>query len=93
MYLPHFSCFNAEYMLQVLAGKKKLLSIDSPSNVELPNYQLTNKLSKAVLLDHCYSSIAIRQYLPETTNRTSISRDFLFRVSGVYLLYIVAVLS
>lgn len=63
-----------------MANKKKLLTIDQASPVNIPNYISLKDLQKENLLNYCLSKNNLLQYLPESTNLKSIPRDFLLMV-------------
>jgi hypothetical protein len=87
LHFPSYSCFNAEFMLSVLNGKKKLMTLEEFRKVSLPNYTITAMLAKESLLSHCSKHNQIRLYLPDSQNLKSVERDFLLSVSLSYLLF------
>jgi hypothetical protein len=64
-----------------------MLKLSEVSPIRLPNYFLTDRLSKESLLKICVDSPILKTYLPDSTNLDAIQRDFLITVNFLITVY------
>lgn len=63
-----------------------MLLLNEACPVVLPNYLITDELSKTKLRELCLADDEMKYYIPDSTNVASIPRDFYLKVK--YFLYL-----
>ena len=79
-YYPDEKCFNREFLLGVLSGRKKLLPLGCFGGFNLPFYTKNKKLTKEYIFAKFQNDENLLAYLPDNIQLTSITREFLLSV-------------
>lgn len=60
------------------------MTLEQHCVVNLPHYKLDDQLQKENLFNFCMNDDLIRDYLPDDSKPTTISREFLLSVSLIF---------
>lgn len=80
LHLPNFSSFGSFFVQQFIAGQKNLLPISAAGPVNLPNFQTTNLLSRSSLLNYIEAKESLKKFIPDSSNKQCLEREFLLQV-------------
>lgn len=75
-YLPEYHSIDLNYLIQLISGEKKTITLDEANSLEIDDWI---NISKHKLQQHCLNSPVLRFYVHDGP----INRDYLLKIIGV----------